>query len=105
MLSSRFFEKHPEARPLFAAHGVDDLSSIEFRSHALRVAAGLGTVINLALDSATLHEQLEWLGEFHAKIEGMNAEFFLVSLPRLLFAQSELYYILHAVFFFVFSRS
>ena len=80
---SRFFEKHPEARPLFAAHGGDDLSSIEFRSHALRVAAGLGTVINLALDSATLHEQLEWLGEFHAKIEGMNAEFFLVSLPRI----------------------
>ena len=76
----RFFSKHPEAQPLFASHGGDDLDSVEFRSHALRVAAGLGTLINLAMDTATFQEQIEWLGEFHAKIEGMRADFFLVSL-------------------------
>ena len=79
LLLFSLFEQAPESKALFKGVNVDDMNSPEFRAHCVRVTNGLDIVINMASNSATLHEQLHHLGGQHAKRPGVKASYFPVS--------------------------
>ena len=81
---NRFLEHAPEATALFDHVGVADMDSDDFVAHCVRVMNGIDLLLNLAYDPDVLHEHLDHLGAQHAKIEGIKADYFDVSLTFIL---------------------
>eukprot|EP00178_Gracilaria_changii_P017199 TRINITY_DN49195_c0_g1_i1.p1 TRINITY_DN49195_c0_g1~~TRINITY_DN49195_c0_g1_i1.p1 ORF type:complete len:165 (+),score=12.52 TRINITY_DN49195_c0_g1_i1:40-534(+) len=73
---ARLFELAPGTKDLFANVKANEPESPEFRAHCIRVVNGLDTVFNLAFDDDALNKQLDHLGAQHAKIQGMQADYF-----------------------------
>jgi hypothetical protein len=79
ILYSSIFTRFPESKALFKRVGVDEPNSGAFRSHLVRVANGLDTIINLLDDPDVLAQQLEHLSAQHIARDGVKKAYFGVS--------------------------
>jgi hemoglobin-like flavoprotein len=70
------FARFPESKALFKRVGVDDVNSGAFRSHLVRVANGLDTIINLLDDTDVLAQQLQHLSAQHIARDGVKKTYF-----------------------------
>jgi hemoglobin-like flavoprotein len=70
------FARFPESKALFKRVGVDDTNSGAFRSHLVRVANGLDTIINLLDDTDVLAQQLQHLSAQHIARDGVKKTYF-----------------------------
>jgi hemoglobin-like flavoprotein len=70
------FNRFPESKALFKRVHVDDPKSGEWRSHLVRVANGLDTIINLMSDPDVLAQQLDHLSNQHVARAGVKAVYF-----------------------------
>jgi hemoglobin-like flavoprotein len=70
------FARFPETKALFKRVGIDDPSSGAFRSHLVRVANGLDTIINLLDDPDVLAQQLQHLSAQHIARDGVKKTYF-----------------------------
>jgi Globin len=75
----RIFKRYPEAKLLFKRVNIDDENSGEWRSHLVRVASGLDTIINLLEDPDVLVQQLQHLNAQHIARTGVKKAYFDVS--------------------------
>lgn len=70
------FIRFPESRELFKGVKIDDPNSGEWRSHLVRVASGLDTIINLLEDPDVLSQQLLHLNKQHLVRTGVKKAYF-----------------------------
>lgn len=70
------FNRFPEAKALFKRVKIDDENSGEWRSHLVRVASGLDTIINLLEDPDVLSQQLTHLNGQHIARAGVKKVYF-----------------------------
>jgi hemoglobin-like flavoprotein len=70
------FERFPETKDLFKRVKIDDRTSGEWRSHLVRVANGLDTIINLFSDPDVLYQQLSHLSDQHVARQGVKKAHF-----------------------------
>jgi hypothetical protein len=76
------FKRFPEAKELFKRVKIDDENSGEWRSHLVRVASGLDTIINLLEDPDVLSQQLQHLNGQHKDRTGVKKAYFEVSFDQ-----------------------
>ena len=72
------FAKDGDSKGLFKRVNVDDMDSVEFQSHTVRVLNGLDIVINLLQDNEAAAAQLAHLAAQHAARDGVKASNFKV---------------------------